>query len=64
MRKVHIGVWLTILNLLSDSWKDISYEYDKLTEVEKKLITEDEFNYLVREINTNEEDKKNGVVYK
>ena len=63
MRKVHIGVWLAMLNLLSSSWKDISYDYEKLTVEEKKLITKDEFDYLVREIKTNEKEKENGVVY-
>ena len=64
MRKLDIGVWLSILNVLDAHWKEIGYNYKSLPLTVRKVITPKDFEYLVQEIKTLQEEKKNGVVYK
>jgi hypothetical protein len=64
MKKIHWGVWLSILRTLDNNWKDIDYKYKSLTAKEKKMMTETEFNSIVFEIKALKEDETNGTVYK
>jgi hypothetical protein len=62
MRKVNVGVWHSMLRLLEISWADV-IDYSQLSLKEKKLITKIEFDYLIDEITTLNEEKKKGVKY-
>lgn len=64
MQKVNIRVWLALLRTLDSKWKDIDYQYDRLTAEEQKIMSETDFEYLVSEIEALKKEEKNGVVYK
>lgn len=41
----------TILGLLAHSWSDIDFKYERLTKTERDLITKDDFDQVVSQIN-------------
>ena len=64
MKKIHISLWISTLQLFDIAFKPLNYDYNKLTQIQKNKISLGDFNDLVYQIKEYNKEIENGVVYK